>query len=389
MTAPRARPALRSPRKRVSQPISVLGTGSYLPGAPVTPERVEEVLGRIPDLPPRLARRAESIGPEVLARAGVQRRYFAIDPDSRAQTETNASMAERAVRAALAGSGESPGTIDLLICAGPMADYACPPTSALLQERLGIPRCTEIEIHSNCTGAPKGLQVALDMLRAGRHRRAAVVYVQLSSAFLRGEYFNPAAVRLEHLALRWMLSDGAGAMVLDGDASDGLHLLDAYVESRGGNRAPGMIGGASGAFAHEVPLNGEPAHIALHASGRHHVWQDIAEVNRHAPRQLIEGLGEMLDAAGLSGADVKHFLLGIPGRHFMTEAIGAFFVERLGTDPTEVLFDVADFGYCGGATIFIQFDRLVRSGRLRPGDLVAAYLEESSKWMSGGFLARA
>jgi 3-oxoacyl-[acyl-carrier-protein] synthase III len=48
-----------------------------------------------------------------------------------------------------------------------------------------------------------------------------------------------------------------------------------------------------------------------------------------------------------------------------------------------------NFGYCGGATMFIQFDRLARSGRLRKGDLVAAYLEESSKWMSGGFLARA
>ena len=50
---------------------------------------------------------------------------------------------------------------------------------------------------------------------------------------------------------------------------------------------------------------------------------------------------------------------------------------------------VEDFGYCGGATMLVQFDRLVRSGRLSPGTLVAAYLEESSKWMSGGFLARA
>jgi 3-oxoacyl-[acyl-carrier-protein] synthase-3 len=368
--------------------IGILGTGSYLPGEPVPPERVEDLLGPIRDLPSRIGTRAARIGAEVITRSGIRYRYFAIDPATRAQTETNASMAERAVRAALAPSGEAPATIDLIVCASPMADYYCPPTSALVQDRLGIRRCTEIEIHSNCTGAPKALQVALDMLRTHRHRRAAVVYTQLSSAFLRGEFFNPGSVRLENLALRWMLSDGAGAVILD-RTTDGLQMLDAYVESRGGDRKPGMIGGMSGAFMNEVALDGLAVYPALHASGQHHVWQDIGEVNRVAPRQLIEGLGEMLEAAGIAGADVAHFLLGIPGRHFMTEAMVAFFVEQIGGDPARAPFDTENFGYCGGATMFIQFDRLVRSGRLRQGEVVAAYLEESSKWMSGGFLARA
>ncbi len=372
----------------IAPPVGILGTGSYLPGEPVPAERVEDVLGAIPGLPARLASRSERIGAEVMARAGVQKRHFALDPKTRAQTETNASMAEQAIRAALAPSGEAAKTIDLLVCASPMADYFCPPTSALVQERLGIERCTEIEIHSNCTGGPKALQVALDMLRTGRHRRAAVVYTQLSSVFLRSEFFNPEAVKLENLALRWMLSDGAGAMILDRAAGD-LSMLDAYVESRGCGRKPGMIGGPGGAMAHHIVIDGTGMYPALHASGAHHVWQDIGEVSRQAPRQILEGLKEMLDAAGVSGTQVTHFLIGIPGRHFMTDATTALFVELIGADPAKVPFDTAEFGYCGGATMFIQFDRLVGSGRLRPGELVAAYLEESSKWMSGGFMARA
>jgi 3-oxoacyl-[acyl-carrier-protein] synthase III len=369
-------------------PVGVIGTGSYLPGDPVLPEQVEEVLGPLTDLDPRLASRASRIGAEVLIRSGVRHRHFALDPKTRAQTETNTSMAERAVRAALAAAAVPSGSIDLLICAGPMADYGCPPTSALLQERLGIPRCAEFEIHSNCTGAPKGLQVALDMLRTGRYRRAAVVYVQLSSVFLRAEYFNPAKVRLEHLALRWMLSDGAGAVVLDGSAG-GVRLLEAFVESAGGEQPPGMTGGLVGALGQQIALDGQPSYLALHASGQHHVWQDIPRVAREAPRQLIEGLADMLRAMQISGDEVRHFLLGIPGRHFMTDATRQLFRERVGADPARVPFDVADFGYCGGATMLIQFDRLVRGGRLRPGDLIAAYLEESSKWMCGGFVARA
>jgi 3-oxoacyl-[acyl-carrier-protein] synthase III len=64
------------------------------------------------------------------------------------------------------------------------------------------------------------------------------------------------------------------------------------------------------------------------------------------------------------------------------------FTETVGTDSRRVPLDVADFGYCGGATTFVQLDRLARSGRWARGEIAAAYLEESSKWMSGGFLAR-
>lgn len=372
------------------RPIRVLGTGAFLPGEPVPPERVEDVLGRIPGLPPRFAARAERIGVEVLARGGVRARHYALDPVTRAQTETNVSMMEKAVRAALAPAAIEPGSVDLLITAAPMSDYACPSTSALLQGRLGVESLTEIEIHSNCTGAPKGVQIALDMLRVGRHRRAVVVYSQLSSAFLRAEFFNPAKVGLEHLALRWMMSDGAGAIVLDGGetADEGPHVLDAYVESTGGLREPGMIGGSAGAFAHEVPLEGRPTFEAIHASGRHHVAQDLTSVGRDAPHQLVEGVARMLERVGVAGADVSRFLLGIPGRRFMTDDVKAFFRRRVGADPDLAPFDIEDFGYCGGATIFVQLDRLLRGPGLRSGELVAAYLEESSKWMSGGFVVR-
>lgn len=33
------------------EPVAVIGTGAYLPGPPVPPERVEDVLGHIADLP--------------------------------------------------------------------------------------------------------------------------------------------------------------------------------------------------------------------------------------------------------------------------------------------------------------------------------------------------
>ncbi len=223
-------------------PISVLGSGSYLPGEPVAADRVEDVLGRLEGLNDRLASRLDQFRERLLLRSGVKNRHFAIDPHTRRQTETNASLAEKASRLALDAAGLDPEEIDLLIFSSPAPDCLTPPTSSMLQERLGIRRCTEMEIHSNCTGVPKAIQIALDMLRQGRYARALVAYSQLSSIFLRSEFYNSPRVTLEHLTLRWMLSDGAGALVLGRDGQDHKHpeMLDAYVESVGVGQSPGM-----------------------------------------------------------------------------------------------------------------------------------------------------
>ncbi len=242
--------------------VRIDGTGSYLPGEAVGIEQVESVLGRLDGLPERLAGRLDQFRQRLLSRSGVERRYFAIDPVDRRQTETNASLAEKAARQALQAAQTEAGEVDLLVCSNCAADCFTPPTSALIQQRLGIQRCTEIEIHSNCTGVPKSLQIAMDMLRQGRYRKALVIYTQLSSLFLRSEFYNPAKVTLEHITLRWMLSDGAGAMLLSlaDDDQGGPELIDAYVESVGCDEAPGMkmvVGGRMrtglGSSAHAVP----------------------------------------------------------------------------------------------------------------------------------------
>jgi 3-oxoacyl-[acyl-carrier-protein] synthase III len=374
-----------------SAPISILGTGSYLPGEPVGIDRVEDVLGRLDGLNGRLAGRIDPLRERLLARSGVAKRHFAIDPQTRQQTETNASMAEKAAREALSAAKVEPDGVDLLIFSSPAADCMTPPTSVLVQERLGIRQCTEIEIHSNCTGVPKGIQIALDMLRQGRYRTALVVYAQLSSIFLRKEFLNQSKLTLEHLTLRWMLSDGAGAIVL-GRADNGAErpqMVDAYVESVGLGQAPGMTMELGAQRGPELAHVGTSFLHSLFEEGRHHLWQDIAKVARVGTEMLLAGLRHMLDAFQVAAEDVQTFILPFPGQHFITADHKETFRRVVGVDSDgRVPFLVSQFGYCGGAASLVQLDRMSRAGLFVPGSLVAGYVEESSKWMSGGFLAR-
>jgi 3-oxoacyl-[acyl-carrier-protein] synthase-3 len=375
----------------ISPQIGILGTGSYLPGEPVGIDRVEDVLGRLDGLNGRLAGRIDHLRDRLLARSGVVKRHFAIDPDTRHQTETHASLAEKAAREALAAAKMEPDEVDLLIFSSPAADCMTPPTSALVQERLGIRQCTEIEIHSNCTGVPKGIQIALDMLRQGRYRTALVVYAQLSSIFLRKEVLNQPKLTLEHLTLRWMLSDGAGAIVLgrQDNGPERPQLLDAYVESVGLGQAPGMTMELGSQRGPELAHLATPFLLSLFEEGRHHLWQDVGKVARFGTEMILTGLRHMLDACRVSAEEVQTFILPFPGQHFITDDHKEMARRILGTDcHGRAPFLVSQFGYCGGAASLVQFDRMAREGLFAPGSLIAAYVEESSKWMSGGFLVR-
>lgn len=224
------------------RPVWVAGTGSFLPNDPVPNERLDEILGPLRDAPARVQSFIQNVGPKILAGTGVRFRHFAVDPATRNLTHTNATLGAEAGRLALARAGRGPQDVDLLICSSPSYDYSTPPTSTLIQQHLGIEQCGEMEIHSNCSGVGKAMQVAFDALRLGRYKVALVVYSQISSVYLRACYINQPQMTKTQAALRYILADGAGAVVLEsgepgGDGSTAHEVLGTYIESVGSKRA--------------------------------------------------------------------------------------------------------------------------------------------------------
>ena len=158
------------------QPVRIAGTGSFLPGPPVTNARLEAVLGTLHDAPSRVKSFVDKMGPKMLERGGVRTRHFAVDPETGDMTYNYSTLAEQAARNALEMAETVPQQLDLVVMSCPAYDQSTPPTSALLQERLGVKNCAEIEVHSNCTGVGKSVQIAYDALRVGRYRCALVAY---------------------------------------------------------------------------------------------------------------------------------------------------------------------------------------------------------------------
>lgn len=365
-----------------SHTVHIAGTGSCLPGSPVTNDRLEDVLGRLTGASPKVRSFVENMGPRMLERSGIKARHFAIDPETGNLTHTFASMSEVAARNALAMAECDPSEIDLLIIACPSYDQSTPPTSALLQERLGIHVCAEMEIHSNCSGTGKAVQVAFDAISRGRYRTALVCYSQLSSVYLRSCYFNQPQVNKVNAALRWILADGAGALVLTAgdEVNSPRRMIDTFVESVGGDRPPGMTAGGAAADLIETTCQIPE----LYAAGKHHLWQDFNAVNDSAAPLLLDGLARFTARMGIPSNKVDHYVVSIPTQKLYDDHIPAF-LDRLGITREQIQFRCSRVGYVGGAATLVHLDQMARTGEIQPGQLVVVHAVESSKWMTAGF----
>jgi len=368
--------------------VYIRGTGAFLPNQPVPNDRIDEVLGQLRDAPERVQGFLKTVGPRMLEGSGIECRHFALDPRTGCLTHSVASLGEVAARRALEAAGRRPEEVELLILASPNYDQSTPPTSASLQARLGIERCAEMEIHSNCSGVGKALQIVYDALRLGRYKNGLVVICQLSSVYLRSCYFNQPLMTKTQAALRYILADGSGAVFLEAAEAGHagplpLEVIGTYVESIGGKLEPAMTAGGG---VCDLIEPGSPAQ-AVYDRGRHHLDQDFAAVNRNAGPFLLEGALRMLNQLEIDPARVDHYVWSIPTMQLYNGNIEQF-QSRLHATLDKMKFRARNTGYCGGASLLLHFDEMVRGGEIKPGQLVVLHSVESSKWMTAGFVVR-
>ena len=101
---------------------------------------------------------------------GIKNRYIA--PDTICASDLCFDAAERL----LAGLGWDKKSVDVLLFASVTGDYKTPPTSAILQDRLGLPASTFVlDVPMGCCGCMYGINVAGNLLSAGSAKRALLL----------------------------------------------------------------------------------------------------------------------------------------------------------------------------------------------------------------------
>lgn len=363
---------------------------AYMPNAPVANDQMETVLGMINGQPSR-ARRI------ILRSNGIKTRYYAIDPATGRATHTNARLTAEAIRG-LSDDAFNLDETDLIACGTTYPDQLVPSHSNMVHGELGIPPCENVAMSGVCISSTAAMKYAMLGVAAGEFKHAVSAGSEIPSAVMHARNFQPesdaqiaaleghGAMAFQKDFIRWMLSDGAGAALIEPQpASAGLSLrLDWITERSYANEQPAcMYGGAE--KMDDGSLKGWLAHDPSEWAKQSifTIKQDVKQLNEHVMHYTVERpLRELARLKSLDPADIDYFLPHYSS-HYFRERVREHMLKAGFDIPFERWFtNLYTRGNTGAASIYIMLDELFHCGRLKPGQRLLCYVPESGRFNS-------
>ena len=298
----------------------VAGTGSYLPGAPVTND----------DL---VARGIDTSDAWIQERTGIRSRHLA-SPEV-----TSSQLAQEASLRALEAAACTPNDIDLVIVATSTPDYIFPSTATLLQARLGMSNgAPAFDVQAVGAGFAFAIATAEKFIRSGSHKRALVVGAEVFSRILD---WNDRGTCV-------LFGDGAGAVVLEA------------------SERPGILATALHADGAQNQILCVPGQISRgQVTGDPFLRMDGQAVFKFAVKVLSDVAKEVAELGGVP-LDAVDWLIPHQANIRIIQATG----KRLGVAPERVIATVGEHGNTSAASIPLALDAAVRDGRIRRGQKV-------------------
>ena len=361
----------------------ITGTSSFLPNAPVANDDIENVLGMIAGKPSR-ARRI------VLRNNGIRSRHYAIDPATGAFTHSNAQLAAAALR------GLDLANVEVLACGTSCADQLMPGHAVMVHGELGIPPCEVVSTAGICAAGMGALKYAYLSVLAGQAKKALASGSERASGGLLARLYEPESahrvaemednpeIAFEKDFLRWMLSDGAGAfLVEDRPRPDGLSLHIDWIDLQSQADSMPVCMYAGGDKGDDGRFLGWQEFAASQWAARSifSVKQDVRLLNEAIVEQTF---GKSLAVArarhGLAAEAVDWFLPHMSSEYFRQPLADHMAANGFAIGQEKWFTNLQTKGNTGSASIFIILDELFRSGRLALGNRLLCFVPESGRF---------
>jgi 3-oxoacyl-[acyl-carrier-protein] synthase-3 len=308
-------------------PIKLAGTGSYLPEKVLTNFDLEKSL--------------DTTDEWIVRRTGIRERRVAA-PDQAAS-----DLALPAARAAMAAAGVSDRDLDYIIMATVTPDMCCPCGANWLQAKLDAPQAISFDVTAACSGFVFVLDTAIKYMQAGAGKTMLVV---ASEVMTRVQDWTDRAN-----CILW--GDGAGAVVLKAEAG-APQIIDIYVGTDGANGQNLLMPGGG---SKTTPISYESVDKKLHTLK----LIDASASVRVAVAHFALAVETVLKRQGIDISKVDHF---IP--HQANIRMLQSLAKRLDVDFDKFVITIDKYANISSASSAIALDEAVRTGRIKPGELV-------------------
>ncbi len=367
----------------------ITGSGIFLPNDPIENDAIEDVLGRING-------RSSEVKDWILNHNGIESRYYAIDPLTGDQTHTNSEMTAEATRAAIDDAGLDLDAIECLACGASSADQGIPSHAAMVHGELKCPPCEVISTTGVCCSGMSAMKYAYMNVLTGGCSTAVTTGSELASISFRASHFKheidlriqdleeDPTLAFENEFLRWMLSDGAGAVVISSEPRDSgpslrIDWIDlvSYADEVEACMYYGAVKQEDGSLIGYRSV--DDAELLLR-EGYMNLAQDVQLLRAELPKYFREAVLRTHQRRTLNSDEIDWLL-----PHYSSEGFREPLYNALAAEDAEIPYDkwftnLKWKGNTGAASIYIMIEELISSGRAQPGQRILCAIPESARF---------
>ncbi len=363
---------------------------SFLPNEPVDNDKMEDVLGKLGNASSKIRR-------IVLKNNKITTRYYALNPDTGRLTHSNARLTADAIQKLSPYDGFSTNDIQCLSCGTSTPDLLFPGHAHMVCGELGLSGCEAVTTSGICISGMTAFKFAWMNVALGFSENAVATGSELASSFIREKFMMPfnkdihaTLMKNEPIRafdadfLRWMLSDGAGAVFLSNTKNNsGISLQVDWIDniSYSGELETCMYGG--GIKQPEGGMFGWRETECIDPAQKSHLFsirQDIKLLDKHIVSTMGRALLKTVHKHGLNGEDVTWFL-----PHYSSDYFRPKFYEEMKRVGFEIPYNkwftnLPEKGNTGSAAIYIILEELFISEKLKIGDKLFCFIPESGRF---------
>jgi 3-oxoacyl-[acyl-carrier-protein] synthase-3 len=310
----------------------IAGTGHYVPPRVVSNLDLEKMMNTTDEW--------------IRQRSGIVERRYA-EPGI-----GTSDLGYEAARRAIENAGIDKSEIDFIIAATLSPDHYFPGIGVIIQARLDLSPIGALDVRNQCSGFIYALSAADQYIRTGVYKKILLVAAEVQSSNL--DYSD------EGRDMAVLFGDGAAAVILEPNSeddgrgvlsthlfADGRHVSDLWLEKPSSKDRP-------------------PVTMEFVAAKKFFPRMDGRNVFKNASERMPEAVRVALSHNGLTVDDIA---LLIP--HQANDRISQMVAHSLKIPLEKVARNIDRYGNTTAASIPIALDEAARSGRIKPGDIIA------------------
>ena len=364
--------------------VYITKSSKILPNNPISNDEMENMLGLINDETSK-ARRI------VLRNNGIKNRFYAIDEKGN-PTHSNADLTFLAIKGLFDDQFTSQN-VELLSCGTSTPDLLLPSHAAMVH---GLLQNQSIELNSSsgvCNAGMNALKFGYLSVKSGNTNNAICTGSERVSTWMLADKFENEIVNLKKLEeqpivafkkdfLRWMLSDGAAAFLLENKPSGNISLKIEWMEafSYAYELETCMYAGGDKLADGSIKPWSDYKSSEWLSESVFAIKQDVKLLDAHILQKGALSMKVALDKNNVGADQVTYFLPHVSSHYFVKGLYNALKDQNIEIPMERWFMNLKHVGNVGSASIYLMLEELMNSGNLKKGDKILLSVPESGRF---------